>query len=387
MRDSLEEDFRNLQGWLERGLETGQFAACALFEEIGAGHGTYHMHLALIYTRNGRKTFSAIRSDFQRLGLLRTRPNIQQLVNFKKAVEYAKREDKRRTWDQLAGGEEPMFFFRDPASIAGDGSGGRRGCRTDIKMCLARYRTYTEAVLNEPDVIARGRHVAMDYYNAITARDHFTGKRTVIWLFGAPGTGKTSCAIRLAQQVLSGNYFVHMPGSLKWWDGYEHEDCAIIDDFRRDQVRECGGLVYLLRLTDRYDVRVEVKCGSTIFTSKLIIITSAFSPVAAFTYHREQGDDEIDENIGQLIRRLDYIAELRVLDGRAEEIDHTDRLKREHLINGGQFEPLRELRYARALVGRLGIMGQRDPADPTEGENDESRGGSVDGEADEPGRN
>lgn len=317
---------------------------------------------------------------------MRTRPNIQQLVNFKKAVEYAKREDKRRIWDQMADGGDPLFFFRDPASIAGDGSGGRRGCRTDIKMCLARYRTYTEAVLNEPDVIARGRHVAMDYYNAITARDHFEEKRIVIWLFGAPGTGKTSCAIRLAREMPGGDYFVHMPGSLKWWDGYEHENCAIIDDFRRDQVRECGGLVYLLRLTDRYDVRVEVKCGSTTFTSKLIIITSAFSPVAAFTYHREQGDDEIDENIGQLIRRLDYIAELRVLGDRAEEINHTERLKREHLINGGEFVPLRELRYARALMERIGVVGRGDPADPAGRENDESGGGSVDEGANGPER-
>ena len=37
-------------------------------------------------------------------------------------------------------------------------------------------------------------------------------------------------------------------------------------------------------------------------------------------------------------------------------------------------------------MGRLGIMGQRDPADPAGGEDDESGRGSVDGEADEPGR-
>lgn len=38
-------------------------------------------------------------------------------------------------------------------------------------------------------------------------------------------------------------------------------------------------------------------------------------------------------------------------------------------------------------MGRLGIMGQRDPADPAEREGDESGRGSVDGEANEPGHN
>lgn len=56
--------------------------------------------------------------------------------------------------------------------------------------------------------------------------------------------------------------------------------------------------MYLLRISDRYDVRVEYKGGSTLFTTEYIVITSAFCPVSAFTYKRDEGDDVIDENIG-----------------------------------------------------------------------------------------
>ena len=48
---------------------------------------------------------------------------------------------------------------------------------------------------------------------------------------------------------------------------------VLIDDFRREDVRHCGGLAYLLRITDRGNCSVEVKGGSAMLRATTIIIT------------------------------------------------------------------------------------------------------------------
>lgn len=107
---------------------------------------------------------------------------------------------------------------------------------------------------------------------------------------------------------------MHQPGNLKWWDGYCGQRVVVINDLRRSDVFQAGGLNYLLNITDRYDVVVEIKGGSTLGNWDVCIITCPVSPDVEFTYQKESGP-ELDEHVGQLIRRLTQIIELRVLDG------------------------------------------------------------------------
>lgn len=81
----------------------------------------------------------------------------------------------------------------------------------------------------------------------------------------------------------------------KWWDGYEGQRVVLIDDFR-----PFTGEIdyqYLLRLTDRYPMRVEYKGGSCEFCSRIIVITSNIDP-------KKWWDEETWEPMGRRVNEI-----------------------------------------------------------------------------------
>lgn len=89
----------------------------------------------------------------------------------------------------------------------------------------------------------------------------------VIWLTGKSGSGKSKMAHELAPDA-------YCKDGTKWWDGYDAHDDIIIDDFR-DSWWE---LTFMLKLLDRYELRVEQKGGYRQILAKRIIITSIKHP-------------------------------------------------------------------------------------------------------------
>lgn len=108
-----------------------------------------------------------------------------------------------------------------------------------------------------------------------------------VWIYGPSGTGKSEMAHHLAPNA----YWTL--GNMKWWDGYEEQDSIIIDDFRES--------VYpfrdLLRLLDKYTLRLEIKGGSRMAKFTTVIITCPYPPELVYT--NLQGED-----IFQLQRRI-----------------------------------------------------------------------------------
>lgn len=220
------------------------------------------------------------------------------------------------------------FFCVDPLRLIEKGHG--RGTRTDLRRALTEVSSYKELVLTNPDCAARCRNVALDYFRFTRAKEHRVSAPEVVWIYGATGTGKTRLAVGYAMAKAGDDFFVHPPGHLKWWDGYEDQPVVIIDDFRRAHVRESGGFAYLLRILDRYDVDIEVKGGFKRARWNCVIITAPRDPVSEFTYRGSDGGECVEEDIGQLVRRLTRIIEIRVLGGVVQEVDHTDRLRARH---------------------------------------------------------
>lgn len=113
---------------------------------------------------------------------------------------------------------------------------------------------------------------------------------TVYWWFGPTGTGKS----RLAFETYPDAY-IKMPTN-KWWDGYESQTTVILDDYRPTM---CP-FHELLRLLDRYPMKVEFKGGSTELQATTFVITTCERPELLW-----QG--KTTEMIDQLIRRLTEI--------------------------------------------------------------------------------
>lgn len=107
----------------------------------------------------------------------------------------------------------------------------------------------------------------------------------VFW--GRTGSGKS----RRAWDEAGCDAYSKDPRS-KFWDGYQTEEHIVIDEFR-------GGIdiAHLLRWTDRYPVRVEIKGSSRPLLAKTIWITSNLDPRNWYP--------EIDqETLNALLRRL-----------------------------------------------------------------------------------
>lgn len=123
-------------------------------------------------------------------------------------------------------------------------------------------------------------------------------KTEVIWLYGPTGTGKTKRAFEEAgpDAWISGK-------NLKWWQGYDAHEHVIVDDFRGDFCT----FHELLRILDRYPYTVEVKGGSRQLLAKKIWITCPWHPSDVYN----KGDEEV----GQLLRRIDRIINLPKIPG------------------------------------------------------------------------
>jgi len=115
-------------------------------------------------------------------------------------------------------------------------------------------------------------------------------KTTVSWFHGPTGTGKS---LEASNRFPDAYWKM---GSSKWWDGYEGEGAVIIDDYRRDLCT----FAELLRLFDRYPMRVEYKGGTCKFVARHIIVTTPKSP-------RETWEGRTDEELGQLLRRIEEV--------------------------------------------------------------------------------
>lgn len=132
-------------------------------------------------------------------------------------------------------------------------------------------------------------------------------KTVVRWYWGATGTGKSRSAFTEFPEA----YF--KDPVTKWWDGYDSSNpghgTVVIDDYRRD----FSTFATLLRLFDRYPVRVEPKNGSVMFLAKVLIVTAPLPPDLMWR-------GRTAEDIGQLMRRIDIVKAFINIDGESVDI-------------------------------------------------------------------
>lgn len=163
-----------------------------------------------------------------------------------------------------------------------------QGARKDIQQVYANFRKGGRVadLIKDQDLGFQALRVAekLEAYKKLD----FDKPKDVYWFWGETGTGKTRSAMDMAKLV--DDYW--MSGeNLKWFDGYYGQPLAIIDDFRKDFCT----FHFLLRLLDRYPLRVPVKGGFTEWNPEVVIITTAFPPEGVYSTR---------EDINQLLRRI-----------------------------------------------------------------------------------
>lgn len=161
---------------------------------------------------------------------------------------------------------------------------------TNLKKKLDECGSLINFVNEETELYCKYRNGIIDYYKMNT--EPFSGEREVIWIYGPSGIGKS----RLARMICSDNFVNHCNG---FWD-YLGEEEVIYDDFRASDMK----LNELLKITDRYKVRVNVKGNNVPWMVKKIVFTSILPP---WVMYKDMG-----ENMKQIKRRLSLVINLEI---------------------------------------------------------------------------
>jgi adenylate kinase family enzyme len=124
----------------------------------------------------------------------------------------------------------------------------------------------------------------------------------VIYITGGSGSGKTTLAKYMAR-IMNYDYFVSGSGK-DVLDGYDKEECIILDDLRADVFTKAE----LFKLTDN-NTNSSVKSrfkNKDISYCKLMIITSIKKPQDLYDWKTNTFEDK-DETFDQFTRRLGQV--------------------------------------------------------------------------------
>lgn len=169
-----------------------------------------------------------------------------------------------------------------------------QGSRTDLARVqdLLRAGTPLSEVADQEfrTFIRYHRGIALYASLRITRRSWRT---QVVWFHGPTGTGKSRRAYTESMALCNGSVAYIADPSLKWLDPYSGEKGVVLDDFDGT-----APISMLLRLFDRYPLRVPIKGGFVEFSARIVWITSNFTPE-----HLYGGSPQYDA----LRRRLDEV--------------------------------------------------------------------------------
>lgn len=150
----------------------------------------------------------------------------------------------------------------DPVEY-GEWTEAKQGRRSDLEAACAIVKEHgVKRVAEEmPAVYVRSFRGLQQLEMVLKGKRDWVMEVHVYW--GDSGSGKS----RKAFEENPDAYF--KDGNNEWWDGYDGQECVILDDFY-------GGIRfnYMQRLLDRYPMQVQTKGGHVQFVSKKIIMTS-----------------------------------------------------------------------------------------------------------------
>jgi len=174
---------------------------------------------------------------------------------------------------------------------------GKRSDLLAVKAAIDSGASMSEIAENHFPQFCRYSKAFKEYRCLIAAKESYPKEIKCLW--GPTGVGKT----RWVFETYPGAYWkTRSVGSSQWWDGYDEHEVIVIDEFYGWFPWD-----FLLRLTDRYPLQLEVKGGTVPCLAKTIVFTSNKHPRDWYPNCRYAWDDS-----NPLRRRF---AEIRELTG------------------------------------------------------------------------
>lgn len=175
-------------------------------------------------------------------------------------------EKRRGTAQEAADYCKKEGDYQEFGEISQDRSGHRTDLE-DLKKDLADGKSLKEISDEHFGSYMRYRRSIQSYMQLHETPRQFVTKVHVFW--GATGTGKTKAVYEKASYQ---DIYTHPGGP--WFDGYMGQEIALFDDFGGSEFK----LTYLLKLLDRYPMKVPIKGNFVEWKPKHIYITSNKKP-------------------------------------------------------------------------------------------------------------
>lgn len=263
--DAITKDFAPNVQWIVVGKETGE-------------NGTPHLQGACVL--GSRMAFSKLKKT---PGFLRA--HIESMRGTPQHnLDYSSKEDKT----PFEMGEMPQ-----------------PGKRNDLATVVNRVQSgesMRDLARDEQGGVAIVKfHKGLTILRSLT-RTPRTEPPKIFWIWGPTGWGKTRICIEACAAILnalgrpSDDWWINN-GTLTWFDGYDGQTCAIIDDVRAKQIPNFS---WFLRFLDRNEFLVPFKGGFINWMSKYIFITCPYDVDTAFAKRKEH----VPEDLKQLHRRI-----------------------------------------------------------------------------------
>lgn len=218
------------------------------------------------------------------------------LFNKPKRLNAVKKLNGRAHWEPRRGTHEQArdYCMKEETRIGAPielGEPPAQGKRTDVEQLVEMAKDPKMSVADICDELPAS--YARMYKAVAHIKSLYVPKREwkteVHWYWGPTGTGKSKTAHEMCDQP-----YLHNMSNGKWFDGYVGQEDVIFDDMRKDTFKYHE----LLRLFDRYELKVEIKGGMTQFAPKRIIVTTCEPPETMY---------DTREDVAQLLRRIDVV--------------------------------------------------------------------------------
>ena len=199
---------------------------------------------------------------------LMPRAHLEQCQDLKASIAYCKKDEGRLDgpWEQ---GDKP--------------SQGERSDLMEVKD-LVKDGASLKRIAEECPVAFIKFHKGIEAYRTCLAASRCWMTELHIYC-GATGTGKTRKAFEMCEDP-------YMKPHGEWWDGYDGHDDVIIDDFA------CNiPITELLKICDRYPMRVPYKGGFRQFVAKRVFITSNIPYCEWYVGARSEHRDALSRRI------------------------------------------------------------------------------------------